>query len=168
MTLDDVNLADEDAFVAALGFVFEDSPWVAKRAWHARPFASVDDVHRTMCDIVAAADVEQRLALIRAHPDLVGRAARAGTLSAASTNEQAGAGLARLDREEVAMFDRLNAAYRERFGFPFVICVRENKKAAIVAGLQSRLANDRATEIATALGEIAKIARLRLTDLVTP
>jgi OHCU decarboxylase len=120
-----------------------------------------------MCAVVAAAGPEEQVALIRAHPDLVGRAARLGTLSPASTQEQAAAGLDRLDREEAAMFDRLNAAYTARFGFPFVICVRENKKTAIVDGLESRVRNDRATEIATALDEIAKIARLRLADVVT-
>jgi OHCU decarboxylase len=168
VNLDALNAADEATFVAALGSVFEDSAWVAARVWPARPFASVETLHRQMCGIVDVASPAEQLALIRAHPDLVGRAARLGTLSAASTNEQAAAGLDRLDREEVAMFDRLNAAYRERFGFPFVICVRENKKAAIVAGLRSRVENDRATEVTTALAEIAKIARLRLADLVTP
>ncbi len=115
---------------------------------------------------VAEAPLEQRIALIAAHPDLVGRAALAGTLTPASRAEQASAGLDRLEPEEIAMFADLNAAYRARFDFPFVICVRENKKAAIIAGLQARIRNERPAEIATALGEIAKIARLRLADLV--
>jgi len=119
-----------------------------------------------MCAAVNAAPLDERLALIRAHPDLVGRAALAGTLSAASAGEQAAAGLDRLDPEEAAMFARLNAVYTARFGFPFVICVRENKREAILRGLRERAENDRATEIATALGEIAKIARLRLADAV--
>jgi OHCU decarboxylase len=121
-----------------------------------------------MCAVVAAAPLEERLALIGAHPDLVGRAALAGTLTPASAGEQAAAGLDRLDPEEIAMFAQLNAAYTQRFGFPFIVCVRENKKDAIIAGLRARVGNDRATEIATALGEIAKIARLRLLDAVTP
>jgi 2-oxo-4-hydroxy-4-carboxy-5-ureidoimidazoline decarboxylase len=167
MKLDALNAADEATFVNALGFIFEDSPWVAQRTWPQRPFADRTKLHRAMCAVVAAAAPDEQVALIRAHPDLVGRAARLGTLSPASTQEQAAAGLDRLDREEAAMFDRLNAAYTARFGFPFVICVRENKKTAIVDGLESRVRNDRATEIATALDEIAKIARLRLADVVT-
>jgi OHCU decarboxylase len=168
MTLGALNAADEASFVKALGFIFEDSPWVAQRTWPRRPFPTIDALHEAMCDVVAAAPLDERLALIRAHPDLVGRAALAGTLTPASAQEQASAGLDRLDREEAAMFARLNAAYTARFGFPFVICVRENKKDAIVAGLTARCGNERATEIATALGEIAKIARLRITAAVTP
>jgi 2-oxo-4-hydroxy-4-carboxy-5-ureidoimidazoline decarboxylase len=120
-----------------------------------------------MCAVVSVAPLEEQLALIRAHPDLVGRAARSGTLSPASAGEQAAAGLDQLDREEAAVFARLNAAYMSRFGFPFVICVRENKKDAILAGFRSRSGNERTTEIATALGEIAKIARLRLADTIS-
>jgi 2-oxo-4-hydroxy-4-carboxy-5-ureidoimidazoline decarboxylase len=163
MTLDELNAADEPTFVAALGFIFEDSPWVAARTWPARPFADGAALHAAMCAVVAAAPLDERLALIRAHPDLVGHAARSGALSAASVAEQAAAGLDRLEPEEVAMFTTLNAAYKARFAFPFVICARENKKTAIVDGLRSRLHNDPATEITAALSEIAKIARLRLT-----
>ena len=168
MTLDELNAADEDTFVAALGFIFEDSPWVAARARPLRPFADAAELHAAMCAAVAAASPDEQLALIRAHPDLVGRAARNGTLSPASAGEQAAAGLDRLDPEEAAMFATLNAAYTARFGFPFVMCVRENKKAAIVACLQQRARNERAAEIATALREIEKIARLRLAGLLAP
>jgi OHCU decarboxylase len=168
MTLAELNAADETSFVAALGFIFEESPWVAARVWPRRPFGDLGALHAAMVGAVDAAPLDERLALIRAHPDLVGRAALDGTLSPASAGEQASAGLNRLDPEEAAMFARLNAAYKARFGFPFVICVRENKKAAIVAGLQARTANDREGEIATALAEIAKIARLRLADTVRP
>jgi OHCU decarboxylase len=168
MTLDALNVADEATFVNALGFIFEHSPWVAARVWPRRPFATVSALHAAMCAVVAAATPQERLTLIRAHPDLVGRAASDGTLTTASADEQAAAGLNRLDREEAALFARLNAVYWARFGFPFVICVRENKKAAIVAGLQARLGNDRATEMATALSEIAKIGALRLADAVAP
>jgi 2-oxo-4-hydroxy-4-carboxy-5-ureidoimidazoline decarboxylase len=165
-TLGELNAADEASFVAVLGFIFEDSPWVAAGAWRARPFASLDALHVAMCAVVARAPLEQRIALIAAHPDLVGRAARDGTLGRASQSEQAAAGLDHLGPEEIAMFAELNGTYRNRFGFPFVICVRENKKAAIVAGLRERVKNDRPTEIATALGEIEKIARLRLNDTI--
>jgi 2-oxo-4-hydroxy-4-carboxy-5-ureidoimidazoline decarboxylase len=162
MTLDELNLADQTTFVNALGFIFEASPWVAARAWPLRPFADTAALHAAMCAAVAAAPLDEQLALIRAHPDLVGRATRSGTLSPASAGEQAAAGLDRLDPEETARFGALNAAYAARFGFPFVICVREHQQDTIVAGLQSRLRNDRTTEIATALREIEKIARLRL------
>jgi OHCU decarboxylase len=165
-TLDALNVADTATFVNALGFIFEDSPWVAERTWARRPFADIDALHTAMCAVVAAAQPSEQLALIRAHPDLVGRAALAGTLSPASASEQAAAGLDRLDPEEVVMFEQLNAAYRSRFHFPFVICVRENKKSAIAAGLASRVRNERPTEITTALAEIAKIARLRLAGAV--
>jgi OHCU decarboxylase len=166
VTIADLNAADSARFVAVLGHIFEDSPWVAAAAAARRPFASVDALHRAMCMAVAEAPLEQRIALIAAHPDLVGAAALAGTLTPSSRAEQASAGLDRLEPEEIAMFAELNAAYRARFDFPFVICVRENKKAAIIAGLQRRVQNERPAEIATALGEIAKIARLRLADLV--
>jgi 2-oxo-4-hydroxy-4-carboxy-5-ureidoimidazoline decarboxylase len=165
LTLDALNKLDQDAFTAALGHIFEDSPWVAHAAWAQRPFASVAALHAAMCDVVARASVAQQLALIRAHPDLVGRAARTGSLGPESTQEQAAAGLNALSADEVATFDQLNGAYRERFGFPFVICARENKKDSILRGFHERLGNSREQEIATALGEIAKIAHLRLRDV---
>jgi 2-oxo-4-hydroxy-4-carboxy-5-ureidoimidazoline decarboxylase len=165
-TLGEVNALDRDAFTAAFGGVFEGSPWIAAAGWGARPFASVEALHRALCAVMHGASREEQLALIRAHPDLVGRAAREGGLTPASTGEQAAAGLDRLTAEEIARFEVLNAAYRDRFGFPFVICARENKKASILAGFDARLGNDREEEVATALGEIAKITRLRLRDLV--
>lgn len=166
MTLDELNAADEATFVGALGFVFEESPWAAARTWPARPFADAGALHAAMCTVVGAASLAERLALIRAHPDLVGHAALTGKLSAASAAEQTAAGLDRLESDEAALFAALNAAYTARFGFPFVICVRENTKEAIVASLRSRVRNDLETEIATALREIEKIARLRLSGLL--
>ena len=112
------------------------------------------------------APLEQRIALLQAHPDLVGRAALAGTLTQESTREQASAGLDALSPTEIATFTQLNASYQSRFGFPFVICVRENKKASILAGFTERLQHARQHEVETALGEVAKICRLRLRDLV--
>jgi len=165
-TLDALNAADEASFVTKLGDIFEHSPWIAARAWRARPFASVAALHATMCAVVAAATRDEQVALIAAHPDLVGRAALAGTLTPASRQEQASAGLDRLVPEEIETFATLNSLYRARFGFPFVICVRENRKAAILEGMRTRVRNARETEIATALGEIAKIARLRLDGTV--
>lgn len=167
MTIEQLNAADCAAFVAAVGFAFEDSPWIARAAWQRRPFARVDDLLGAMLDVVAAAPEEQRVGLIAAHPDLAGRVAREGRLSAASSQEQSVAGLDRLTPAQIARFDELNAAYRERFGFPFVICAREHTTASILAALERRLAHDRAAEIAAALAEIGKIARLRLRDLLS-
>ncbi len=164
LTLTLINALDRAAFVAQLGFVFEGPPWIVEQAWAARPFGSLDQLHQALCQVLDAAGEEQQIALIRAHPDLVGRAALAGTLTPESTGEQAAAGLGSLSAAEIAEFNRSNQAYRERFGFPFVICARENKKASILAGFAARLANQRSAEIQTALQEIAKIARLRLLD----
>jgi 2-oxo-4-hydroxy-4-carboxy-5-ureidoimidazoline decarboxylase len=164
--LADLNALDRAAFVAAIGHVFEDSPWIAEATWPQRPFASLDALHRALVATVEGAGPERQLALIRAHPDLVGRAALAGSLGRESTSEQAAAGLGALSPEEIAQFQRLNAAYREKFGFPFVICARENKKDSILAGFAARMPNTPEQERAAALGEIAKIARLRLLDAV--
>jgi OHCU decarboxylase len=165
-TLEALNAMPVHAFVATVGFAFEDSPWIARVAAAARPFATLDALHAAMTGAVAAADVDRQVALIAAHPDLAGRVAREGRLTPASRGEQAGAGLDRLTPAETAHFDAANARYRERFGFPFVICVREQTKASILAALDARARHDRATEIATALSEIAKIARLRLEDTI--
>lgn len=166
-TIEELSRLDRDAFVAAVGHVFERSPWIAAAAWERRPFASGEDLHRAMLAVVGGAGEERQLALIRAHPDLAGRVALAGALTAESAREQAAAGLTALSAEELARFTASNEAYRSRFGFPFVICAREHRREAILAAFPPRLANDRATEIATALAEIGKIARLRLQDLVT-
>lgn len=163
-----LNAADRATFVAAIGFAFEHSPWVAEAAWQRRPFQSLGALHAALNDVIASAPEERQTALIAAHPDLAGRVAREGRLTAASRGEQTAAGLDRLTTAELARFDAANAAYRARFGFPFVICAREHDQASILAALERRASNDRAGEIATALGEIAKIARLRLEDAVTP
>jgi OHCU decarboxylase len=167
-TIAEVNVWDRPAFVAHLGFLFEQTPSIVEAAWADRPFASRDDLHRALVSVLARLDEDHRVALIRAHPDLVGRAALAGTLTRASTGEQQAAGLdpGRLTPEEIARFADLNAVYRMRFGFPFVICARENTKDATLAGFAARLGNDRDGEIATALAEIAKICWYRLVDAV--
>lgn len=166
ITLAALNACDQAGFVEAIGFVFENTPWIAAATWSQRPFASREQLHRALCATMYAATEAQQVALIQAHPDLVGRAALAGTLGPESTSEQAAAGLNQLSPAEIAEFNRLNAAYRTKFGFPFVICARENKKESILAGFQARLPNDRSQEIATALHEISKIVWLRLADLV--
>src|SRR5215472_655393 len=166
LTLGEVNALDQQAFVAALGGLFEGPPWIATEAWHARPFASLEALHAALCQVMYDALEERRVALLRAHPDLVGRAALAGTLSPASTGEQAAAGLDHLTPAEIETFQYYNQAYRARFGFPFVICARENKKESILAGFATRLSNSYDQEIRLALAEVAKICALRLHDLV--
>jgi 2-oxo-4-hydroxy-4-carboxy-5-ureidoimidazoline decarboxylase len=139
--------------------LFEHSPWVEARA-DARP--SSGDRHADLMAVVRDAGPEEQLALIRAHPELAGKAAIDGNLTEASAAEQASAGLDRLTPAEFDRFHALNAAYREKFGFPFIICVRSTDKAGILAAMERRLANDRDTEIAAALDEISEIVRLRL------
>ncbi|QNH11585.1 2-oxo-4-hydroxy-4-carboxy-5-ureidoimidazoline decarboxylase [Xanthomonas sp. SI] len=158
----DWNALSSAEFVARLHALFEHSPWVAERAAARRPFA---DLHAGLLQVLHAASADEQLALIRAHPELAGKAAIDGSLTAASAAEQAQAGLDRLTAEEFARFHALNAAYRARFDFPFVICVRLTDKAGILAAMQARLANAREAEIATALDEIGKIVRLRLEAL---
>jgi 2-oxo-4-hydroxy-4-carboxy-5-ureidoimidazoline decarboxylase len=143
-----------EQFVEALGWIFEESPWVAERAWASGPFADIDALHRAMADVVAAATREEQLALLRAHPDLGTRA----RVSEASREEQAGAGVDRLTPEEV---DRL-AAYRERFGFPFLFAVRSGTKQDMLRGLDERLHHSPEAEFQEALRQVYRIARFRL------
>jgi len=166
LTLAEVNALSHDKFVAALGPLFEGSPWIAAATWPARPFAGIDQLHQALCATMYAAPNDRQVALIQAHPDLAGKAAIAGKLTAESAREQSSAGLSRLAPEQFATFTRLNQAYREKFGFPFVICAREHSATNILEHFATRLEHQRAQEIDTALGEIAKIARLRLLDAV--
>lgn len=142
--------------------LFEHSSWVEARA-DARPPSG--DRHSDLMAVVRAASPEEQLALIRAHPELAGKAAIDRTLTDASASEQASAGLDQLTPEEFEAFHARNAAYRERFDFPFIICVRLTDKTGILAAMEQRLGNDRDTEIATAIEEIGKIVRLRLGDV---
>ena len=150
------------AFVERYGAVFESSPWVAEAAWEDGPFATVGDLHAAMVRAVERAPAERQLELIRAHPELAGEELRLHSLTAASASEQSGAGLDRLDPEQAARLGRATMAYREKFGFPFVVCVREHTPASIIASAERRLASSAEDERRTALGEIAKIAALRL------
>jgi len=145
-----------------LSALFEHSPWVEQRA-DANP--SSGDRHADLIAVVAAATRDEQLALIRAHPELAGKAAIDRTLTDASAAEQASAGLDRLTPEDYARFHALNTAYKARFDFPFIICVRRTDKAGILAAMERRLMHDRDSEIATALGEIGEIVRLRLEDM---
>lgn len=168
ISVEEVNHLTEGEFAARLGSLFEHSPWVAEGAWHERPFADLDGLHRALLKAVHDAAPEQRLALIRAHPDLAGKAAVAGQLTPESTREQASAGLDRLSPEEFEGFTQTNRAYREKFGFPMIVAVREHTKETILAAAGARLKHSRAEEMEVALAEIGKIAYLRLQDLVEP
>ena len=168
ITVDEVNRMGEDEFVARFGSLFERSPWVAEEAWHQRPFHGFSGLHAAFLRAMYGAPPERRLALIRAHPDLAGKAAVAGDLTPESKGEQAAAGLDRLSPAEYEEFNRLNEAYGEKFGFPMIFAVREYTKETILAGAEARLGRSRPEEIEAALGEIGKIAGLRLGDVVEP
>jgi OHCU decarboxylase len=144
------------------GGVFEASPWVAERAWATRPFGSLDALHAAMVDVVTRAPSEVRMGLIRAHPDLATRAA----LTPESEREQASAGLDSLSAEQFERIGWLTAAYRAHFGFPFIVCAREHTPDSIIEAAEQRMESDPEAEVQTALTEIFKIARLRLSDLV--
>lgn len=165
-TLAQVNAMPAAEFRAAFGGVFEHSPWVAEGAFAARPFASVDALHAAMTDVVKRAGRDEQVALLRAHPELAGREAQAGTMTGDSTAEQGGAGLNALSRAEMARISDLNRRYREKFGFPFIIAVRKHTKDGIFSEFERRLANDRDTELGAALGQVFVITRLRLDGLI--
>lgn len=160
--LESVNKMDKDAFVRVLGSIFEHSPWVAKGAWQARPFATVDELHAAMIDVVQQSPRETQVVFLCGHPELAGQEARAGTMTKESVGEQASAGLNALSREELADLRALNARYRQRHSFPFIIAVRRHSKAEIFSMLRGRVAADTDTELREALRQIALITRLRL------
>jgi 2-oxo-4-hydroxy-4-carboxy-5-ureidoimidazoline decarboxylase len=167
IALDTLNTADRATFMAAIGEVMELAPWAADEAYAKRPFASLAALYQAMTEAVRNAGEERQRALIDGHPDLAGKAARAGTLTADSTAEQAAAGLDRLTEEEFAAFHRLNDAYRAKFAMPFIVCVRRHGKQSILRQFARRMTNDAATERQTALSEIFHIAALRLDQRVT-
>ena len=153
-------------FVSRLADIFEHSPWIPERAWPARPFASIDALHAAMLAVLEAASDEEKLGLICAHPELAGKEASAGTLTVASTGEQRGAGLDQCSAAELQRLRGLNAAYRARFGFPFVIAVKGLSRYQIMDAVEARLAHDRDTEFAACLTQIGRIARFRLDALL--
>ena len=159
---------DRDRFVALFGGVFEHAPWVAAQAFDAGPFASRKALHRAMVDAMRRAPRDQQLALIRAHPDLAGRAAIRGELTAASTAEQASAGLDQCTPAEFERFRELNDKYKEKFRFPFILAVKGKTRAEILAAFEQRLHNAAEAELQEALDQIARIAELRLADLIRP
>lgn len=162
LSLAELNGMDQVGFVDAIGWVFEHSPWVANRAFDARPFDSLDVLHAAMTQEVERATFAERLALVKAHPDLGTRA----RLSAASAEEQAGAGLESLTPGEFEQLHRLNSAYRTRFGFPFLLAVKGSTKHYILRALQARMEATPEDEFREALRQVYRIARFRLEDLI--
>lgn len=162
MTLGELDSLQRAAFVSALGGVYERSPWVAERAYDRAPFGSIDALAEAMQQVVLRATRDEQIALIRAHPELAGREALAGQMSASSIAEQASAGLDACSAAELAHLREGNAAYAAKFGFPFVLAVGGHTRSSILARLDERLVRDRETEIREALQQIGRIARLRL------
>jgi 2-oxo-4-hydroxy-4-carboxy-5-ureidoimidazoline decarboxylase len=165
-TLAGLNACGQSDFVAALANIFEYSPWIAEQVAAARPFAGVGALFAAMKVAVEHAPAEQRLALIKAHPDLADKTQRAAGLTAESNAEQNSVGLDRLSDAEYQAFERVNNAYRSKFGFPYIVCVRRQTKDSILRDFERRLPNDAATEMKASVAEICRIAALRLDQLV--
>lgn len=158
----DLNKMDQATFTKELGWIFEHSPWVAERAWFCRPFCSLTHLHWTMSNVVHLASTEEKLSLLRAHPDLAARVQMAD----ASINEQAGAGLDTLSQEEYRDFLELNEMYKKKFGFPFILAVKDHNKESIRKSMHTRLSMSREMELKEALNQIFNIARFRLEDSI--
>lgn len=164
--MNELNEATAGDFVTALGGIYEHSDWVPQKVVTQRPFADREQLRSALRSAVELASDEEKLILIRAHPDLAGKLARAGALTAESTREQAGLGLDRLTDAAYEQFSNLNQAYQDCFGFPFIICARLTTQSGVVDAFTQRLKNSREAEIQEALVQIHEIARLRLEDLV--
>ena len=167
LTLDALNRMSPADFAANLGDTFELAPWVAESAALRRPFATVTALHDSLMGVVRSAPRERQLEFLRGHPDLAGKAARAGAVTGESRREQASVGLESLSEEEFARFHRLNDAYKARFGFPFIVCVRRHTRDSILERFERRLGHDAATEFSAAMQEIFFITRLRVAAKVT-
>jgi len=164
ITLEALNRSSQADFIARLDGIYEHSPWIAERVFAARPFASRDALHAAMQRTMHGASHDEQLALIRAHPELLGKL-EAAQLTEASRGEQAGAGLDRCTAAQKSRMQALNQAYREKFGFPFIVAVKGLGWAGIIEHIEARLGNTREVEFATALQEIGRIARFRLEAL---
>ncbi len=164
--LDRINGLDRDTFVNLLGGVFEHAAWVAEAAYAKKPFTSVQNLHAAMITAVREAPAVKRLAFLNGHPELAGPEARAKAMTADSSQEQGSAGLDRLSQADAEAFDALNAAYRRRFGFPFIVAVRGRDLKDILVLFEQRLQRGRDEEEATALDEITAITRMRLDRLL--
>jgi 2-oxo-4-hydroxy-4-carboxy-5-ureidoimidazoline decarboxylase len=166
-SLTELNTASKDEFVAALANIFEYSPWIAEQAASMRPFAGVKALFAAMTAAVERAPAELKIALIKAHPDLANKTQRAAGLTEESSAEQNSVGLDRLSDAEYAAFERVNNAYRSKFGIPYIVCVRRHTKDSILRDFERRLPNDAKTETQASIAEICRIAALRLDQIVT-
>lgn len=168
MQLSQLSGLDQQPFTRCLAGIFEHSPWVAERTWAFRPFATLDALHARMTSVVAQASHAEQRTLIMAHPELAGKQAREGTLTPASNQEQRGAGLDQCSPDELRRLRDLNARYRQKFGFPFIIAVKGRDRHQIMDAIERRLAHTADQEFQTCLNEIAQIARFRLDALIDP
>ena len=166
LTLAQINALDAAAFIRQLGGIFEHSPWVAERAQARRPFATVDAMHAAMVAEVEFAGHEMQLTLIRAHPELAGKAAIRGEMTEESNREQSGAGLNLCSPQEFAKLQSLNASYNQKFGFPFIVAVRGHTRHSIIALFEQRLGNAPEVEMRECLQQIYRISRFRLEDMI--
>jgi OHCU decarboxylase len=166
MTLESLSSLNQEKFVAALNGVFEHSPWIAEKTWASRPFSTLASLHAALMATLNSAPLEKQLTVVRAHPELAGKAAMRGELTAESTREQAGARLDACTPEEFHCLQELNAAYREKFGFPFIIAVRNLDRTQIIARFSERLNNTPSVEFGESLRQIETITALRLADLI--
>jgi 2-oxo-4-hydroxy-4-carboxy-5-ureidoimidazoline decarboxylase len=160
-----VAAGDRETFLRTYGHLFDHSPWVVERAWATRPFADAKALHCAFLRVIAEASHDERLALARAHPELADKVAMKSGLTAESTKEQASAGLDRLSPADYETFHALNGAYRKKHGFPFIICVKLNDRASILAALRARAALDSEAELDEAMTQVGLISRLRLADI---
>jgi 2-oxo-4-hydroxy-4-carboxy-5-ureidoimidazoline decarboxylase len=167
MTLAELNALNREAFTAALGGIYEHSPWVAEAAYALKPFESRAQLHARMQAVVDAASFAQQLALLRAHPELASKAAVRQELSEASNAEQAGAGLTQCSPDEFVKLTALNASYRARFGWPFIIAVKGRTRGSIITAMSARVQHDAAREFAECIAQVGKIAGLRLEALIS-
>lgn len=166
ISITQLNALDQASFVSLLGSIYEHSPWMAERTWQKRSFVDREALLQAFRATLASASEAEQLALIRAHPDLAGKAALRGELTVESTKEQASAGLDQCSPEELARFTELNAAYKQKFAFPFIMAVKNATRAQILQGFETRIKHDLAQEFATALEQINRIAAFRVNDLV--
>lgn len=165
--LEHLNDCAPDAFCAALADIWEHAPWVSQGVVDQRPFASTDALHAAMVGVVAALHEPERVAFYAGHPELAGEDARRGTMTDASIAEQGTLALAQLGADDAQRWNTLNQAYRARFGFPFILCIRRHTRDSALQAFEQRLRHDRATELAAALDEISAITRLRLDRFMT-
>jgi 2-oxo-4-hydroxy-4-carboxy-5-ureidoimidazoline decarboxylase len=161
----EINQLPQDEFVSLLADIYEHSPWVASEAWVQKPFASLTQLHTTMNAVVKNSSEERQLVLLRAHPELAGKAAQQGDLTQSSQGEQKGAGLTALKPDEMAHISQLNQNYREKFQFPFIIAVKNHTKSSIFSEFERRLQNERNDELETAIEQVCMIAGFRLRAL---